>query len=185
MSIKMSSNIEAVVWSRRFWECPHGAFICCNCLYAALCATVVCASYAACLNSCLTLLLWLLPGAMCCAWSKSLAWAQVQSSGNRIQYQACGAHDYKTHYQTAALRRAIYCSILLCCLLVAKSAVILQAACLGYFTDNGVVTEREWTNPYQNYDNVGRALLSLFVAVTLNGYSRKLFRDTIMFDSAH
>ena len=52
-------------------------------------------------------------------------------------------------------------------------ATMLQAACTGYFSDSGVVTERVWKNPYQNYDNVGNALLSLFVAVTLNGYSRK------------
>ena len=50
---------------------------------------------------------------------------------------------------------------------------MLQAACTGYFDDSGVETERTWTNPYQNYDNVGNALLSLFIAVTLNGYSRK------------
>ena len=52
-------------------------------------------------------------------------------------------------------------------------AMTLQAACVGYFIHDGVLTEREWTNPYQNFDNVGRALLSLFVAVTLNGYARK------------
>ncbi len=51
---------------------------------------------------------------------------------------------------------------------------LLQAACTGYYSDSGVATAREWTNPYQNYDNVGNALLSLFIAVTLNGYSRKL-----------
>ena len=48
-----------------------------------------------------------------------------------------------------------------------------QAECVNTFLDSGVVTERAWTNPYQNFDNVGNALLSLFVAVTLNGYSRK------------
>lgn len=53
-------------------------------------------------------------------------------------------------------------------------AMMLQASCVGYFINAGVLTEREWTNPYQNYDNVGNALLSLFVAVTLNGYSREL-----------
>ena len=51
--------------------------------------------------------------------------------------------------------------------------MFLQAACTGYFDDSNVVTERAWTNPYQNYDNVGKAILSLFIAVTLNGYSRK------------
>ena len=50
---------------------------------------------------------------------------------------------------------------------------MLQAACAGYFSNDGVWTERQWSNPYQNYDNVGNALLSLFVAVTLNGYSSK------------
>lgn len=57
-----------------------------------------------------------------------------------------------------------------------KCAIILQAACTGYFDDSGVLTERVWTNPYQNYDNVGKAILSLFIAVTLNGYSRKLLQ---------
>ena len=51
--------------------------------------------------------------------------------------------------------------------------MILQAACTGYFDDSDVLTERVWTNPYQNYDNVGSAILSLFIAVTLNGYSRE------------
>ena len=54
-----------------------------------------------------------------------------------------------------------------------KVSIFLQAACTGYFDDSDVVTERAWTNPYQNYDNVGKAILSLFIAVTLNGYSRK------------
>lgn len=52
-------------------------------------------------------------------------------------------------------------------------ALFVQAACVGTFSNDGVLTDREWSNPYQNFDNVGNALLSLFVAVTLNGYSRK------------
>lgn len=56
---------------------------------------------------------------------------------------------------------------------VVTLAIPTQAACVGYFANDGVVTAREWANPYQNFDNVGRALLSLFVAVTLNGYSRE------------
>ena len=93
--------------------------------------------------------------------------------------------NHVAHTSTKHTTRQQHCNVLHTALLSfgSKSAVILQAACFGYFTDNGVVTEREWTNPYQNYDNVGRALLSLFVAVTLNGYSRKLFLDTIVFHS--
>ena len=49
----------------------------------------------------------------------------------------------------------------------------MQAACVGTFSNDGLLTDRAWSNPYQNFDNVGNALLSLFVAVTLNGYSRK------------
>jgi len=59
-----------------------------------------------------------------------------------------------------------------------KVSIILQAACTGYFVDSSVLTERAWTNPYQNYDNVGKAILSLFIAVTLNGYSRKRLPST-------
>ena len=47
--------------------------------------------------------------------------------------------------------------------------------------NDGVLTQREWTNPYQNYDNVGNALLSLFVAVTLNGYSREVPLHAFLF----
>lgn len=49
----------------------------------------------------------------------------------------------------------------------------MQAACVGTFTSSGVLTDREWTNLYQNFDNVGKGILTLFVAVTLNGYSRE------------
>ncbi|KAA6417024.1 MAG: voltage-gated ion channel superfamily, partial [Trebouxia sp. A1-2] len=54
-------------------------------------------------------------------------------------------------------------------------SVANKAACTGYFDDSGVLTERVWTNPYQNYDNVGKAILSLFIAVTLNGYSPAMY----------
>ena len=57
---------------------------------------------------------------------------------------------------------------------------MLQAACVGFFTHNGMATERQWTNLDQNYDHVGNALLSLFVAVTLNGYARKLSPPSLL-----
>jgi hypothetical protein len=45
--------------------------------------------------------------------------------------------------------------------------------CIGEFADprSGLVTPRVWSNATFNFDNLAQALISLFVVVTLNGYT--------------
>jgi hypothetical protein len=37
----------------------------------------------------------------------------------------------------------------------------------------GIGVPRVWSNQFQNFDHLGNAILSLFIAVTLNGWSRE------------
>ena len=52
-----------------------------------------------------------------------------------------------------------------------------RAACVGSYYDPNVgnVAEREWSNAYLNFDNLYRALISLFVTSTLDGYGQIMF----------
>ena len=52
-----------------------------------------------------------------------------------------------------------------------------RAACVGSYYDPivGNVAEREWSNAYLNFDNLYRALISLFVTSTLDGYGQIMF----------
>ncbi|PRW21007.1 voltage-gated ion channel superfamily [Chlorella sorokiniana] len=49
--------------------------------------------------------------------------------------------------------------------------------CTGTFVDpaTGDVLQREWTNAFYNFDNVGLAFLTLFVTATLDGYTRTMY----------
>ncbi len=48
-----------------------------------------------------------------------------------------------------------------------------QSECHGSFMDpsTGTTQPRVWSNAVFNFDNLGQALVSLFVVVTLNGYT--------------
>jgi hypothetical protein len=51
--------------------------------------------------------------------------------------------------------------------------------CIGSYTDEfGQAVERKWTRPHYNFDNLGNALLSLFVCATLDGYG-PIMQDAI------
>ena len=52
-----------------------------------------------------------------------------------------------------------------------------RAACVGSYYDPNVgnVAERKWSNAYLNFDNLYRALISLFVTSTLDGYGQIMF----------
>ena len=49
--------------------------------------------------------------------------------------------------------------------------------CVGSYYDaaTGDVAERRWNNAYLNFDNLYRALISLFVISTLDGYGQLMF----------
>ena len=55
--------------------------------------------------------------------------------------------------------------------------VSTREQCVGSYYDavTGDVAERRWNNAYLNFDNLYRALISLFVMSTLDGYGQLMF----------
>jgi len=56
-------------------------------------------------------------------------------------------------------------------------SLVPKDECTGtYVDDAGMVLERSWDNYPVNFDNLGNAFLTLFVTVSLDGYSGLLVR---------
>lgn len=56
-----------------------------------------------------------------------------------------------------------------------------KKTCLGNFTiqddfGTNVTIDREWSNAWPNFDNVGNTFLICFILVTLNGYTSTMIR---------
>jgi hypothetical protein len=52
------------------------------------------------------------------------------------------------------------------------ASVTTRDECVGQFlSDGGTVIERQWRKPNLNFDNLPRAIVSLFVTISLDGYS--------------
>ncbi len=64
-----------------------------------------------------------------------------------------------------------------------------QAECVGNYTvvtDHGNVTvEREWSNVFPNFDNVGSSLLICFITATLNGYTDTMIQVRLLVRNVH
>ncbi|KAL6062199.1 Voltage-dependent calcium channel type A subunit alpha-1 [Balamuthia mandrillaris] len=57
------------------------------------------------------------------------------------------------------------------------SSVSSKAQCLGnYTTEDGVVEEREWLTPNDNFDNFGEALFTVFKMASLENFQTVLFQ---------
>lgn len=56
-------------------------------------------------------------------------------------------------------------------------SVASQEECLGMFIDaDGLLLPREWRNSRLNFDNIFQAFISLFVVISLDGYSDLMLR---------